>query len=284
MPPRGVEILALGDVELAVPRPIADGAFVAQRQAGDHGERAVLGHVLAVAADDDRDLAFVVELLGDFRPHQILPRSDQRIRRAIEHARIFRSVGDVIVRPAVGVVDADAEDFFRRRERRQQLDFVKRHVGAHPGGGRRRLVEGLRAKHLAQRLEAVQPRAQIDDALAGDRAETRPAAQGVTGKAHVVAPFRCSRNVLEVRTLSVNGHLCPSARLLGIYPPRAARARPRCTANCSPLECLPLAARDSLSPRAGRGWGEGASTHAWRKGDEDKSSQAASQKRDHRRT
>ena len=42
----GVEILALGDVELAVPRPVADGALVAQRDAGDHVKRAVLGTCL----------------------------------------------------------------------------------------------------------------------------------------------------------------------------------------------------------------------------------------------
>src|SRR5271169_3963430 len=51
--------------------------------------------VPALAADHDGDLAFVVELLGDFRPHQLLARADHGIRRAIKHARIFRIVGDI---------------------------------------------------------------------------------------------------------------------------------------------------------------------------------------------
>jgi very-short-patch-repair endonuclease len=44
------------------------------------------------------------------------------------------------------------------------------------------------------------------------------------------------------------------------------------------------AARGSLSPRAGRGWGEGASTRAWRRRNEDKLSAATAKKFDRRRT
>ena len=112
MLPLDVEILALGDVELAVAQPIADRAFVAQSKAGNHPERVFLRHVLALAADHHGDLALVVELFGDFRPNQLLPVPDQRIRRAIEHARIFRVFGQRVIGAAFGVVDADSTGFF----------------------------------------------------------------------------------------------------------------------------------------------------------------------------
>ena len=148
-------------------------------------ERAILGYVLAVAADHDGDFALVVELLGNLWADEILPGADQRIRRAVKHARIFRIIGDIIVRAAVGVIDADAEDLFRRRKRRQQLDFGERHVGPHAGRGGFGLIERLGAEYLAQGLEAVQPRPQIDDAVADHHAETRPAAQRIACKTHI---------------------------------------------------------------------------------------------------
>src|SRR4029077_4446608 len=77
--PARVEVLALSDVELAVAEPVADRAFVAQRQAGDHFEGALLRHALALAADRHGDLAFVVELFGNLRPDEVLPVPDQRI-------------------------------------------------------------------------------------------------------------------------------------------------------------------------------------------------------------
>ncbi len=51
-------------------------------------------------------------------------------------------------------------------KRRQQLDFGERHVGPHAVGSRFGLIERLGAKHLDEARKAVQPRAQIDDALA----------------------------------------------------------------------------------------------------------------------
>ena len=57
------------DIELAQPHPVTDRAFVAERHAGD--VRTGLGHrdaaarlPVRVAADDDDDLALVVELLA----------------------------------------------------------------------------------------------------------------------------------------------------------------------------------------------------------------------------
>ena len=63
-----IPILALRDVELAVANPVADGALVAQRRAGDMVERLSCAIRRPAAADHQRDLALIVELLG-FRRH-----------------------------------------------------------------------------------------------------------------------------------------------------------------------------------------------------------------------
>ena len=156
-------------------------------------------HMLAFAADHHGDLALVIELFGNFRPDEILPVPDQRIRRAVEQARIFRRLGQVIVPFAVGVVDADAEDFFRRGKRRQQLDLGQRQVGAHAVGGGSGLVERLGAKDVEQGGEAAQPQAQIDDALAGDHAEARPTAQLIAARRISILPGGLSPSARRVR-------------------------------------------------------------------------------------
>ena len=65
-------------------------------------------------------------------------------------------------------------------------------------------TERLGAKDLEQGGEAAQPRAQIDDALADDRAETRPAAQIIACKPHV----RFSRSPHGGRRLSAFRAMC----------------------------------------------------------------------------
>ena len=87
---------------------------------------------------------------------------------------------------------------------------AKRHVGAHAVGGGFGLVQRLRAEHVEQGGEAAQPRAQIDDALADDRAKARPAAHIIACKAHIAVslqaaggrPFafqRCVRSIAANR-------------------------------------------------------------------------------------
>ena len=71
---RAVEILALGDVELGVPHPVADGAFVAECDGGDVVQRVALLDVPAGLADDQHQLALaeagdvVVEARVALRP------------------------------------------------------------------------------------------------------------------------------------------------------------------------------------------------------------------------
>ena len=110
----------------------------------------------------------------------------------------FGSVfAQVVVLPAVGVVDADAEDLFRRRERRQQLDLGERYVGTNARGGGFRLIERLGAKDFDERGVPAQPRAQVDDALADHHAEARPAVQFVARKPHQRTIILIYRTLLE---------------------------------------------------------------------------------------
>ena len=67
----------------------------------------------------------------------------------------------------------------------------------------RNLVSDLRI--VGQALKAMQPRAQIDDRIAGDRAEARPPAQSIARKAHIRVPPILGSDVLEVGALTVNG-------------------------------------------------------------------------------
>src|SRR3954465_11148755 len=107
----GIEVLALSDIELGVPRPLARGPFVAERVARDVLVRFFFRDPASFAADHQRDLAFIVELLRDTRLSERLTRADERAGRAEEHARIFRGLRAVLVLGvAVAVVHPDAED------------------------------------------------------------------------------------------------------------------------------------------------------------------------------
>src|SRR5204863_927683 len=110
---RSIEVLALRDVELGVPSPLARGAFVAQRIAGDVLVRLFLRNSAPRLADHQRDLAFVVELLRYARAYQGFARTDERVGRTEKHARVLRRFAAVFVfLIAVGVVHADTKDFF----------------------------------------------------------------------------------------------------------------------------------------------------------------------------
>src|ERR1700722_12494776 len=116
---RGIEILALRDVELGMSHPIADGALVAERDRCDVIERVALRDMPAGLADHEHQFAFIVELGGCLRPYQRCFVADKRTRRGEEHARIFWRVRTVFIfGVAIGGVDANADDFLRRWNRR----------------------------------------------------------------------------------------------------------------------------------------------------------------------
>ena len=59
-----VEMLALGNVEFAVPHPIPDAAFLQDGQPSNVCFSIFLGNPSSRLADDNRDLSLVVELFG----------------------------------------------------------------------------------------------------------------------------------------------------------------------------------------------------------------------------
>ena len=72
------------------------------------------GDAPAGAADDDHDLALVVELVALRGPHEILAVADQRLGEAHEHARaVGGGLAVAVLGVAAAVVDADAEDLPR---------------------------------------------------------------------------------------------------------------------------------------------------------------------------
>src|SRR5690606_556783 len=166
-----VEILALGGVELGVAHPVSDRAFVTERQAGDMFEGAFARDAAAFLADNDDDLAFIVELWAFGRTQDRLFVTDERVRRAAKEARVFLLFGIVLVLGvAVGAVHADADDFLRRTDGRQECDIFQRMV--------RLTVRYLR--EFAERAGAEQVEEagifralrQIDDAVPDNGAET----------------------------------------------------------------------------------------------------------------
>ena len=112
----------------------------------------------------------------------------EAVRRLEEHARILRlgvAAGRGQFGVAVGVVHADAEDFLPARHRRQQFHLGQRKIRPHARDGGLDLVQRAGAQHVENRVQpGRQPRAQIDDAIAGDDAEARPAADVVGGEMH----------------------------------------------------------------------------------------------------
>src|SRR5688572_29217266 len=90
-----IEVLSLGDIELRVPHPVADGALVHQREACDVGKRLLSRDAPAALADHNYDLAFIVELLALLRADEWGAVGRERGRRANEKARVFRRLGSV---------------------------------------------------------------------------------------------------------------------------------------------------------------------------------------------
>src|SRR5258708_22941520 len=165
-----VEVLALRDVQSAVAQPVPHAAFVTQRKTSDHGERRLAGDMAALLADHQHDLALVIEFVRYLRPHDRLVGSDQRTRKAAKQVGIFRCLPGVLVLAAsVGIVDDDADVFFRGEYRRQHLDVPDLMVGP-AGGCRARLCKCLCAKDIEQGRILAELAAKIDDPAVGHRA------------------------------------------------------------------------------------------------------------------
>ena len=150
---------------------------------GDVIERVALRDVPAGLADDQHQLALIIELRRGARAHQRRVVADKGARRAHEHARIFRRVLAVLVfGVAVRVVDADADDLFRRRDRRLPGDRVERMVRLSAARLPRRVSSARRRRWL---------RAASDSPFRNARRDRR-CRQSVT------APYFCAPSTVKV--------------------------------------------------------------------------------------
>ena len=80
------------------------------------------GDVAPALADDGDEFAFVIELVGDLRPHDGRALADEGGGEAGEQGGIVGLL-ETRLRRMVAIVEADADDLRRRREGRQDLDF-----------------------------------------------------------------------------------------------------------------------------------------------------------------
>src|SRR5262249_29597295 len=94
---------------------------------------------------------------------------DERAGKAHEQVRIFRLLPVVLVLGVtVGVVDADADDLFATRQRRQKRDGVERVIGL-AGRSLARLADRIRTKQVHQGRIFLQLATEIDHAAVGHR-------------------------------------------------------------------------------------------------------------------
>src|SRR6185437_5500815 len=108
--------------------PLADRAVIVAGIAGDHALPIGLLDVPAGLSDNDGKLALVIKSLRGFRRDQVLAVADLAVGEANKDDRLLRRLA-----PAFGdmrhVVEADAEDLFRIRDRRQQGDGIELEIG-----------------------------------------------------------------------------------------------------------------------------------------------------------
>src|SRR6185312_1574552 len=107
---RAVEVLALSHVELRMPQPVANRPLVGAAIAEDVGQRALRRDTAPSLADDDHDLALIIELRRFPRPDERLTRRSEGGMGAHEDAGIFGPLATVLVLlVALRVIHPDAE-------------------------------------------------------------------------------------------------------------------------------------------------------------------------------
>src|SRR5580700_1916709 len=133
------KILARGDREFLI---IPHRAIHQDRIAGDVVEGVFGRDVAPALADDQRQLAFIIEIIRNARADHRAVVADQRVDKADEYARLLRQFAADLRRMGT-VIDTGAEDFPRLWDHRREL-----YVGE--------LAVGLRVfRGLAHRLHGV---------------------------------------------------------------------------------------------------------------------------------
>src|SRR5262249_14792559 len=97
-------------------------------------------------------------------------RGDERAREAAEQVRVFGRLATVLIfGVALRIVNADADDLFRRQDRRQQLHILELIIGS-TTRRRARLPDRASPEHIEQGRVLRQLLAEIDNACVSHRA------------------------------------------------------------------------------------------------------------------
>ena len=177
------EILALGDIELGVAHPVAQGALVHQGEPGDMVQGLVLWNAVPGLADHQYDFALVIQLLGLRRPPQGLPVAREGVDGAHKQAGPLGVVGAVpVFAVAVGIVDADAGDLLGGGDGGQVVDGLRVHIGFQARGALHHVGQPAIPQQLLQ--AAAEARAQVDQALVRRHPPAGPGVCGERDKAH----------------------------------------------------------------------------------------------------
>ena len=137
-------------------------------------------------ADDQRQLAFIIEIVRYARADHFAVVTDQRVGEADEHARLLRQFAADLRRMGA-VIDAGAEDFLRVRNHRQEFYIDEPAVGF---GVLRSLAHGVHGAGSERGAQVRLPDAVVhgDNTVAADGAEPFLAVGDETQKLHVVTP------------------------------------------------------------------------------------------------
>ena len=128
------KVLALGNIKLRVPDPVAQCALVHNTQTGNMVVGIFLGDTPAPFSDNQHNLPFIIQLVGFWRAQEGLLVPGQGIGRAHKQTGEFRLRGTILVlRIAVGVVHADTGDFFGCAYRWEVADTLGGKVGSQAG-------------------------------------------------------------------------------------------------------------------------------------------------------
>src|SRR5581483_302542 len=162
-----VEVLA-GRRSRVVALPVPDRGVIEAGVAGHVPQGVLARDVAPGGADDNGQLALVVQVAGDARAKDGLPVTDDAAGHAQEDAGVGGAAYLAGLLRVVLVVNADAENSPRVWDWRQQLEVRQRYVGCGAGDEGSYFVQAAgRRKHAEQRREGTaQARAEVVDAIA----------------------------------------------------------------------------------------------------------------------
>ena len=133
-----VPVFALGDVEFRMPGPITDRPLIADGQRGNVIISSSFGDPPAALANDDRDLALVIQFMAFRRPDQRPVMAGETAGKAWKQRHVFGRVRAVFIFSiAVGKIDPNTQN--------------PRRVGQHHFEKIVRMRDGLAISCLCQR-------------------------------------------------------------------------------------------------------------------------------------